>query len=97
MTNSVYILEYGVRDDVISDHFAVYAVRKKKREHKSMSWIDVRDYRNFNCEIFVTLLKNHNWEVFNGSIDPNVQMSVIYWPLCVLIKRFLLALTDLYG
>ena len=73
LTNSAYVMVSGVRDDMLSDHFTIYAIRKKKRERKIMSWMYVRDYKNFNPEIFSTLLGNQNRVIFKGSIDPNVQ------------------------
>ena len=72
MTNSQYVFEKGIINDMISDHFTIYVVRKKERE-KKMAWLYVRDYRNFNSENFSTLLANQNWELFMDSIDPNIQ------------------------
>ena len=34
-TNSLYVKQYGVTDDFISDHFTIYCIRKKARETHS--------------------------------------------------------------
>ena len=73
ITNSTFVSESGILDDIISDHYGVYCVRKKIREVKDMTWKTVRDYRNFNEENFVRLLTMIDWNQFDVSLDPNVQ------------------------
>ena len=38
----------------------------------------VRDYRNFNAEVFCQLLVAKDWYNFDLSIDPDIQWEIIY-------------------
>ena len=77
LTNSYYIKDSGVLDDMISDHYTIFSIRKKKRESKIMKWIYVRDYKNFNSEDFIILFKNKGWDLFMASFDPDFQWAEI--------------------
>ena len=77
MSNSLYILEKGVMDDMISDHYSVFCIRTKAREQKEMAWITVRDYSKFDEKLFVQLIKNLDWTLFDRSLDPNEQWCFI--------------------
>ena len=43
MSDTVYISTYGVLDDFVSDHYTVYAIRKKQKEHNVFTRRTVRD------------------------------------------------------
>ena len=43
-TNACFVSNSGVLDDVISDHFPIFACIKKKREIKTCTWIRARTY-----------------------------------------------------
>ena len=77
MTDCTYIKDFGILDDFVSDHFTVYIVRKKEKEHKEIVSRTVRDYRNFDENIFENLLKENDWHVFDNSIDTEVQWSIL--------------------
>ena len=78
MTNCVFVQDHGILTDMISDHFTVFAVRKKKREDKRVVSEYVRDYSKFNSVVFGQLLDQTNWHVFDFEINPEIQWKIIY-------------------
>ena len=38
----------------------------------------VRDAKNYDLDIFSTLLSNANWDLLKNSEDPNVQWDILY-------------------
>ena len=77
MSNSDFVCNYGIMNDIISDHYTVFCTRKKAREKKEMIWENVRDYSKYNEDIFVQILKNMDWSTFDQSLDPNFQWEFI--------------------
>ena len=77
MTDSIYVLDAGVLNDFISDHYSIFSIRKKKRESHITVKRKVRDYRVFNENVFETILKGKNWDDFNATPNPDVQWEVI--------------------
>ena len=77
MSNSHYVIDSGILDDIVSDHYTVFCKRKKKRETKEMVWVTVRDYSKFDEKMFVLLIKNQDWNTFDHSLNPNDQWSFI--------------------
>ena len=72
-TNCKFVEASGVLDDIISDQYSIYCIKKKPRETKEMCWKTVRDYRKFNGQAFVALLNISDWNNYDTSLDPNVQ------------------------
>ena len=77
MTNSNFVRVYGILDDVVSDHYTVYCIRKKARESKEMASRVVRDCKNFYENIFISLAQNLDWTEFDNCLDPNFQWIFI--------------------
>ena len=77
MTDSIYISDFGVLNDFVSDHYSVFCNRKKPRERKETVSRMVRDYKAFDKNNFDQLLKNSDWGFFDNSFDPNVQWEII--------------------
>ena len=77
MTNCPFVLKSGVSNDMISDHFTVYAVRKKTRESKTVKKETVRDYCKFNNKVFSQLLVNSEWTHFDEELNPEKQWDII--------------------
>ena len=77
MTNSNFVKEYGILDDVISDHYTVFCIRKKAREMKEMVSRVVRNYKNYNENVFIQLVRNLDWTEFDNCLDPNKQWLFI--------------------
>ena len=67
MTNSMYVLESGILNDFVSDHYSIFCVRKKKKESNVNVERTVRDYRNFD----------RNWEDFDNTVDTDIQWVII--------------------
>ena len=44
-----------MHDDMIADHFTIFAVRKKKRENKAVVTEKVNDYSKFDNSIIYNL------------------------------------------
>ena len=78
LTDCIYIRESSILDDLIADHYSVFCIRKKDREHKTMITKTVRDYSNFDENNFEALLKNKDWENFDRLLDPDIQWEIIY-------------------
>ena len=38
----------------------------------------VRDAKNYDLDVFSTLLSNANWDLLKNSEDPNVQWDILY-------------------
>ena len=77
MSNCIFVQEHGVGKDMISDHFTVYAIRKKDREDRRVLSEEVRDYRNFNSIVFGQLLEVSDWSIFDKEINPEIQWNII--------------------
>ena len=77
VTSSPFIKMSGICDHMISDHFPIYCVRKKKRESHTAVHKEARDYSKYNLANLRTLLLNLNWDMYNASQDPNVMYEFI--------------------
>ena len=77
ITNCKFVQQYGVLNDIISDHYSIFCVRKKTRESKEMCWKTVRDYSKFDEHSFVGLIENMDWTVYDTSLDPDTQWLFI--------------------
>ena len=79
ITNSRFIFSANITDIFISDHFAVDCVKKKHRESVKTVIRDVRDYKNYNCDDFITLVKTKvNLTEFSTVHDPDYLWNSIY-------------------
>ena len=76
-TNADFVNASGVLNDVISDHFPIFACIKKPREKKTYTSILGRTYTSYNKEIFTGLLENENWEELYAVTDPNIIWDLI--------------------
>ena len=77
MTNCPFVRSSGVLNDYVSDHYTVYCVRKKNREKKECTLKTSRQYRNYNHDHFVHLLRDKNWVDYDNMLDPNEQWIFI--------------------
>ena len=78
MTNSLFVNVSGTSDDMISDHYKVYCIRKKKKEKKVITVETVRDYKAFNAENVRTLITDIDWTKFDTDLNPARQWSYLY-------------------
>ena len=78
ITNSDFVKLAGISNDFVSDHFTIYAIRKKNREkHKNVYRI-LRDLSNFDAQNFRNLLINESWENFDNTDDVDELWSLFY-------------------
>ena len=77
MTDSLYNQQCGVLNDFVSDHYTIYCLRKKRKEHHEHTKRIVRDYSAFDKQIFENLLVNSPWYTFDSAIDPDIQWEII--------------------
>ena len=78
MTNCLYVYKNGISDDMISDHYTVYCIKKKKKENRNIVIETVRDYKNFHKDNFCQLLSDCNWIEFDMEPNPATQWSLLY-------------------
>ena len=78
ITNCRYVSSKGVLNDLISDHFPVYAVRKKSREIVERVWKSVRIYKNYDVDHFKNLFDLIDWENFFNCSAPDVLWDILY-------------------
>ena len=78
ITSSEYISQSGVLDDLLSDHFPIYTVRKKEREHVHKIEKRVRVYKKFDAQVFENLLVHDiDWNVFYAEDNPDVLWDTV--------------------
>ena len=77
ITDSAYVKDYGVLGDLLSDHFQIFCVRKKKREHMTREWKTIRMYKNYDKEAFVNLLCQSDWIDYDVEENPKVLWDII--------------------
>ena len=76
-TNVKYLLEQGTLVNTISDHEAVYLVKKKLRCKATYEYIDVRSYQNYDKIKFQEDVKaDIRWADFYASDNANVKWKV---------------------
>ena len=79
ISSSDYVNNSGIVNDLISDHFPVYAIRKKEREYSPKVKKRVRVYKNFDADVFGTLLTTRiDWNEYYGEEDPNLLWDTVY-------------------
>ena len=76
-TNCEFVCSSGVLDDVVSDHFPIYACIKKQREVHSFIKIQGRTYTNYHKESFQLLMQNDDWTGLYHEADPNIIWDLI--------------------
>ena len=77
ITDSYFVKDSGILDDLVSDHYSVYCVRKKVKEHISMTVRNVRDYSAFDKNNYEVLLSNSDWSVFDRTEVPEIQWEIM--------------------
>ena len=78
VTNSYFLKNYGVSDDLLSDHLTTFCIRKKMRETHNYVYREVSDLSNFDSDVFTNILKNSDWNFIQTSDDIDYIWSEIY-------------------
>ena len=77
--NSNFVSESGVSDTMISDHYAVHCIKKKKREHVEHIHRYLRNYKLYNAQNFSNLFRLYLSRIdFFEIDDPNILWDHIY-------------------
>ena len=58
---------------MVSDHYSVFAIRKKCREDRRVIVEIVRVYKNYNEPLFCQLLVSIDWEIVQSDPNPESQ------------------------
>ena len=85
-TSSPFIQTSGVCNQLISDHFPVYCVCKKRREHHRSSYVEARGYKNYSIPNLRNLLLGLDWTIFDVSEDPNIMYDYILTKLYEILQ-----------
>ena len=78
ITSSSFLSKSGVLNDLLSDHFPVYAVRKKGRECVKKVRRKVRIYKHFDADVYGLLIDKIDWEKYYSVEDPDIIWDMIY-------------------
>ena len=78
VTNSPFVAECGVTDIMISDHYAIHCIKKKKKEHVEYVYCYLRNYKHYNVQNFVNLFRQKTNPGFLDIDDPNILWEHIY-------------------
>ena len=79
ITNCRFVKYSQVTPIFLSDHFGIECVKKKARERPKNVTRSLRDYKNYNKEVMIDLLKDRlTIEELSNIIDPNVMWDRIY-------------------
>ena len=78
ITNSQHVSLHGILNDLLSDHFPVFVVKKKGREKLKKVVKKVRVYRNYNENLFKALFDEIDWNSYFNCVNVNVLWEMIY-------------------
>ena len=78
ITNCQYVDNVGVLNDLLSDHFPIYVIRKKARDKIKKVMKSIRNFKNYNEEHFHNLFLQIDWETFFDCEDPDTLWEVIH-------------------
>ena len=78
ITNSQYIADSGILNDLLLDHFPIYIVRKKPWEKVNKVMKKVRNFSRLDSERFNTLFLQIDWLAFFACDDPNTLWDTIH-------------------
>ena len=77
--SSLYVCSHGVLDDLLSDHFPVFAIRKKGREIIVKTKKRVRIYKNYNENNFTLLFNEIDWNEYYNCLDVNILWDMMHY------------------
>ena len=77
ITDCPYVNHSGIMDELLSDHFTIFAIRKKDHEKVWKVWKKVRIQKNFDKEVFCTLLLNSDWNQYYAIRDVDLLWNIV--------------------
>ena len=72
LSNIKDISTVSVLDDLISDHFPIFMVKKHKKVHAETEWTTGRLYKRYDENIFKLNLNSHDWADYYTEVDPEL-------------------------
>ena len=79
ITNCRFVQKAYVSNIFISDHFVIECIRKKSHEKKTIVFKTLRDYKNYNKQHLIDLLRQKiKIDTFDEVEDPNVMWETFY-------------------
>ena len=78
ITDCPYVKSSGILDKLLSDHFSIFAVRKKNCEQVIKEKKNIRLYKNYDREAFCMWLANSNWIQYFNTRNVDVLWNIIY-------------------
>ena len=78
ITNCQFVDKGGILNDLLSEHFPIYVVRKKSREMVKKVRKSVQNFSRYDQDVFSNLFFQIDWESFFAHEDPNVLWDVIH-------------------
>ena len=76
ITNCTNCSSAGVIDMNLSDHEAVFVVKKKIKTQATRSDFYGRSYRYFDKDVFCAMLNDCNWDHFYNAVDVNEKWAI---------------------
>ena len=78
ITDCPFVKESGILEELLSDHFSIFVVRKKDREKTVKKWTKIRIYKNYDKDNFCALLANLDWVQYYAMRDVDELWNIIY-------------------
>ena len=85
-TNSVFVRDSGVLNDMISDHLPVYACRKQNRNSLKSETVTGRTYKNYNPQMFQVLIEQIDWDTLLYNCNTDVMWDCIVNGVCEILS-----------
>ena len=86
ITDCPYTSQSGILEELLSDHFSIYVIRKKEREKVCKVWKTIRIQKNFDKQVFCNLLLNHDWTLYYTLRDVDLLWNVIYTKIIEILE-----------
>ena len=82
LTNCKFVKDFGVLNDLISDHLPVFACRKQSRSSVKFEKVTGRSYKNYNPDIFKVLIEQIDWETLLLNSNTTMMWDCILREVC---------------
>ena len=78
ITDCPYVKNSGILEELLSDHFSIFAIRKKNREKITKKWKNIRIHKNYDEDVFCTLLANKDWTQYYNTRDVDALWYIMH-------------------
>ena len=77
-TNAKFVNEFGTLNLNISDHLALYMIRKKSVSKRPKIEIKGRSYKNYKHEKLKQDIDGFDWQAFDQTDDPSIKWDIFH-------------------